>query len=128
MDVRDRCQVFPRRAVTRAMRTIVHLLAAIVLTTIPETAVAAEVIPPDNSAVNQYTETWPTSGGNAKSDGKPTSPKKVLGKGRAKRLEALGPDGQSAAEVAAATAPTSNDGNEGRGDRGDSDPGTTPGG
>lgn len=68
-------------------------------------ASAERVIPPDNSAVNQYTETFPTTGGDATDDRDPRSPQKVLGGGNADRLESLGPDGRAAAELATKTAP-----------------------
>ncbi len=58
--------------------------------------------------MNQYTETVPTAGGGQDTDGqgkKRRSPAEVLGAGNAKRLEAHGPQGRAAAEVAAATAP-----------------------
>jgi hypothetical protein len=68
---------------------------------------AQEVIPPGNSAANQYTEPFPTAGGNTptKGTGK-QSPANVLGHRNAHRLEAMGPQGRAAAEVAAATAPS----------------------
>lgn len=68
---------------------------------------AAAVVPPGNSAVNQYTETYPSAGGNVTGGGvggRP--PAKALGARNAHLLEALGPEGRAASAVAAAaTAP-----------------------
>jgi hypothetical protein len=92
-----------------ALKTASLLLAnVIVLLVLPLAAHAQYVVPPDNSAVNQYTETVPTAAGGQDTDrqGKQgRSPSDVLGTGNAKRLEARGPQGRATAEVAAATAP-----------------------
>lgn len=67
-----------------------------------------EVVPPDNSAVNQYTETFPTGGGERdvnKGRRQQASPKRVLGNDNAKKLEKHGSEGRAVAEVAAETAP-----------------------
>lgn len=81
---------------------------AIALLALPPIAGAQYVVPPDNSAVNQYTETVPTAGGgqdtNRHGSGK-RSPAEVLGADNARRLGAKGSQGRAAAEVAAATAP-----------------------
>lgn len=74
----------------------------------PGVALAAgEVIPPGNSAATQYTEAFPTPGGDKKTDeaAHHRSPVKVLGGSNAKKLQQQGADGQAAAETAAATAP-----------------------
>jgi hypothetical protein len=70
-------------------------------------AAADEVIPPGNSAATQYTEAFPTPGGDKKTDeaAHHRSPVKVLGNSNAKKLRQQGADGQAAAETAAATAP-----------------------
>ena len=74
-------------------------------------AAAETVVPPGNSAATQYTEAFPTSGGNAKSNtginGEDASPSKVLGKGNAKKLESKGQVGHEVAELAAETTPVS---------------------
>ena len=74
----------------------------------PAAAMAQVLVPPDNSAVNQYTETFQTAGGKAEvdDDGK-RSPAKTLGAENARRLEEMGPEGRAAAALAVATAPTS---------------------
>lgn len=73
---------------------------------LPPAAGAQQVVPPGNSAANQYTETYPTAGGNATTqDGKQRSPQEVLGAKNARRLEAEGPEGRAAAALAAETAP-----------------------
>ena len=92
-----------------ALRTApVLLVTAIALLVLPPAVHAQYVVPPDNSAVSQYTETVPTAGGGQDTDRqgkKRRSPAEVLGTGNAKRLGAEGSQGQAAAEVAAATAP-----------------------
>ncbi len=84
-------------------------LAALCATPAAAAGVEEAVVPPSNSAATQYTETFPTSGGDKKTDQKPShrSPSKVLGSHNAHKLEKQGPEGQAAAEAAAATAPTS---------------------
>ena len=84
--------------------------AMLALLAFPVAALAQEeLIPPGNSAVNQYTESLPTPGGdrNTESGGKTRrpSPDKALGAGNARRLEQHGADGRAAAEAAAETAP-----------------------
>jgi hypothetical protein len=93
----------------KALRTASALPAtAIALLALPPIAGAQYVVPPDNSAVNQYTETVPTAGGGQDTDrhgGGNRSPAEVLGTRNARRLGAQGSQGREAAEVAAATAP-----------------------
>jgi cobalamin biosynthesis Mg chelatase CobN len=87
------------------------LIAGVVLAALlPVAGAVARPVPPGNSAVNQYTETFPTAGGpkqskTAKEHARP--PAQVLGAGTANRLAANGPAGQAAATVAAQTAPAS---------------------
>jgi cobalamin biosynthesis Mg chelatase CobN len=93
-----------------ASRIRLSLAATVVvaLLTAPAAAGAEQaVVPPSNSAATQYTETFPTSGGDKKTDEKPRhrSPAKVLGKQNTQKLQKQGPEGQAAAEAAAATAP-----------------------
>lgn len=66
------------------------------------------MVPPGNSAATQYTETFPTSGGEAQVNGgingsDMATPQKVLGKESTRSLESQGADGKATAEVAAAT-------------------------
>ena len=89
---------------TGLLRALIAAIGMLALYSGP--ASAERVIPPDNSAVNQYTETFPTTGGDATGDRDPRSPEKVLGGSNADRLESLGPDGRAAAELATKTAPT----------------------
>lgn len=89
---------------------MVALAAALtLLATAPAMAQEAEeeLIPPDNSAVNQYTEAYPTADGekDLQHGSARTSPQKALGAKNARRLERQGPAGRAAAEAAAATAP-----------------------
>lgn len=84
------------------------LAAAIAALAIPAAAAAEDLVPPDNSAVNQYTESFPTAGGDKDSEKvKETgvTPAQTLGAKNAKRLEQQGEDGRVVAEVAAETAP-----------------------
>lgn len=84
-------------------------IAALFATPAAAAPVEEAVVPPSNSAATQYTETFPTSGGDKKTDQKPkhSSPAKVLGSHNAEKLERRGPEGRATAEAAAATAPTS---------------------
>jgi hypothetical protein len=84
------------------------LAAAIAVLAVPSAAVGENLVPPDNSAVNQYTESFPTAGGDKDSEkAKDTgvTPAQTLGAKNAKRLEAQGEEGRKVAEVAAETAP-----------------------
>lgn len=94
----------------KALLTL-SMVAIAALFPIPASAAAAEeaVVPPSNSAAAQYTEAFPTPGGDKKTDqaAHHRSPLKVLGSHKTKKLEEQGPAGKAAAEVAASTAPTS---------------------
>src|SRR5262245_36327335 len=71
-------------------------------------AAAEEVVPPGNSAVNQYTEPFPTAGGNRDANthrGRDLNPGKVIGEKNAKALDEQGETGRETAELAAETAP-----------------------
>ena len=79
---------------------------AVAIAAFPSAAVAQRVVPPGNSAVNQYTETYPMAGGDAAAaGGGKRSPAKALGTRSAQKLDALGPEGRAAATLAAATSP-----------------------
>lgn len=84
-------------------------LALFIALAFPATSLGAPVIPPDVSAANQYTEALPGAGGNTPTGAyggeHPQSPTKGLGHSNAARLEALGPDGRAAADLAAAGVP-----------------------
>lgn len=75
---------------------------------LPGGAAAEEYfVPEGNSAVTQYSETFPTAGGDKDAEStKGHTPSKALGHENAKQLEQQGADGAAAAELAAATAPT----------------------
>jgi hypothetical protein len=86
------------------------LAAIAAILAVPAAAAAEEaVVPPSNSAAAQYTEAFPTSGGDKKTDqaAHHRSPIKVLGANKTKQLEKQGPAGRATAEAAAATAPVS---------------------
>lgn len=91
------------------LRTRLGLLAAaIAVLALPSAAAAENLVPPDNSAVNQYTESFPTAGGDKDSEKakeKGVTPAQTLGAKNAKRLEEQGEEGRKVAEVAAETAP-----------------------
>jgi hypothetical protein len=93
----------------KASKTGLGLLATIAILAVPAVAHAEYLVPPGNSAATQYTEAVPTAGGpkatDPSSQGKHQSPSKVLGGRNAERLDAQGPEGRAAAEVAAETAP-----------------------
>jgi hypothetical protein len=93
------------------------LLALTALTalacTLPAAVAAAEIVPPGNSAVNQYTETFPTSKGEEKSElekNTTVTPGDVLGAGKAHKLEDKGAAGKAVAQFTAETAPTTSSG------------------
>lgn len=71
----------------------------------PTAAAAEYYVPPANSAANQYTESFPGAGGESSGKRKQVTPGTALGAGNAEKLEAKGPAGKAAAEMAAETAP-----------------------
>lgn len=91
-------------------KALILSVAMAALLVLPSDGMAAYLVPSDHSAVNQYTETYPTPQGQrdarrgvALGDRPPAS---ILGKRNVQRLEAQGAAGESAALVAAATAPS----------------------
>jgi uncharacterized membrane protein YgcG len=88
---------------------------------------AAALVPPGNSAANQYTETFPTSKGEEDEEGKKKSgvkPAQVLGAGKAHQLEDKGRTGKAVADFAAETAPAAVDpAPEAEGGNGEAKPG-----
>jgi hypothetical protein len=90
-----------------------HLKACLSMTTavlaISATGAGAAVVPPGNSAANQYTEAFPTAGGQATPGkakrGTALTPSQVLGRANASRLEDEGSAGVVLAQVTAETAP-----------------------
>jgi hypothetical protein len=92
--------------------------AVMVAAALPATAPAQPqaIVPPGNSAANQYTETAPSAGGEQLPPGGSSpggnspaghspSPTQALGAPTANRLEELGPAGRATAALAAAGAP-----------------------
>jgi hypothetical protein len=70
---------------------------------------SAGLVPPGNSAANQYTETFPTTKGEEDEEGRKkrgVTPAQVLGAGKAHQLEDKGPTGRAVANFAAETSPT----------------------
>lgn len=88
------------------------LTAVIVGLSLPASAMGGPVVPPENSAATQYTETVPSAGGDRDAGGGDrkgkVAPGDVLGQRKADRLEAQGATGREVAEVVAATAPVVN--------------------
>jgi hypothetical protein len=84
---------------------------AMVALVLPATALSQAIVPPGNSAANQYTETAPSAGGEQlppggnSPQGHSPSPTKALGAPTADRLDELGPAGRATAALAAAGAP-----------------------
>jgi hypothetical protein len=94
---------------TPRTRFVLSLAAIAALSATPAAASPNQetVVPPSNSAATQYTETFPTTGGDKKTDQKSKqTPAKALGAHNAQKLEEQGPEGRATAEAAAATAPT----------------------
>lgn len=94
----------------KALRTQLSLLAATVaILALPQAANAEYYVPPSNSAATQYTESFPTAGGDRNAENGAAknhhSPSKVLGSRNVQRLESQGPEGHAVAEIAAETAP-----------------------
>jgi hypothetical protein len=81
------------------------LLAACLLVCSTAAARAEYYVPPSNSAVNQYTQSIPSAGGDKSGEGKGVTAAEAIGAGNAKKLHKEGPDGSAAAQLAAETAP-----------------------
>jgi hypothetical protein len=94
------------------MKMRLHILrialatALTVALVVPAHSLAEYYVPPENSAANQYTESFPGAGGEKGGKGKKATPADTLGARNAERLEERGPAGKAAAEMAAETAPT----------------------
>jgi hypothetical protein len=89
---------------------------------------AEEAVPPGNSAVNQYTEPFPSAGGERdvhEQEGRQGSPRKVLGPRNARRLEREGGAGRALARLTAETAPPPSAGSD---EAGQTETATGPGG
>lgn len=87
--------------------------ALVVFFALPSFAWAGMVVPPGNSAATQYTQVFPTAGGNVAvgnsigeaGGGGEKHPSKVIGKKTTRELESKGPEGAAAAQLAAESAP-----------------------
>jgi hypothetical protein len=89
------------------IRIAIVALTALFVVALPVAGAAAESrVPPGVSGANQYSETLPGPGGNDRTGGgSGKTPAQAVGKENAAKLEALGPEGRAAAELAAETAP-----------------------
>jgi hypothetical protein len=97
-----------------SLRTAFAATTIVMAIAFPSAAAGATVVPPGNSAATQYTEAFPTAGGNAVSSGTTAgghdpSPEKVLGHQASKALQDKGQVGREVADVAAETAPVTTD-------------------
>jgi hypothetical protein len=93
------------------------VMVAFVLTLGSPLTASAQNVPPGVSGANQYTETLPGPGGNSQAGGGGggaggngatgggKSPSQALGAANARKLEALGPEGAAAAQLATESAP-----------------------
>jgi hypothetical protein len=89
----------------------------------PAAASAGTLVPPGNSAANQYTETFPTSQGEEESELEKKNgvkPNDVLGAGNTRKLDQEGATGKAVAQFTAETAPVvqSSGGGESSGNQG----------
>ncbi len=90
----------------RAFRIGIGIAAVLATMALPSAALARAVVPPGNSAANQYTETAPSAGGEElPPGGHGQTPVKALGAKTAERIEALGPAGRATAVLAASGVP-----------------------
>jgi hypothetical protein len=98
------------------LRMAIGTAATLAFLAVPALATAGPVVPPGNSAATQYTETFPTLGGNAEvnssiggggssSSHGHRSPSSVLGSHTAGELEAHGQEGHTIATLATEAAP-----------------------
>jgi hypothetical protein len=91
------------------MRTAIGIAFVVAFAAVSPVAAAETVIPPGNSAATQYTEAFPTSGGeadvNKEIDASNLEPSKVLGKHKTQALENQGSDGKQVAIITAVTGP-----------------------
>lgn len=108
----------------RLIKTVVGATALFLALAMPSFASAESILPPGNSAATQYTETFPTTGGNAVvngnlagegkkgNGGKSPSPKQVLGAETTDTLESAGSEGETIVQLATEAAPQSADKND----------------
>lgn len=96
---------------TKTLRNTACAIAIAAFFAVPASAMAGQYyVPNNNSAVNQYSESFPTAGGDQSNGrGTPTTQKhdsnQALGAENAEKLESTGAEGKAAAELATETAP-----------------------
>lgn len=96
--------------VMRKPRFLLVPALALAIFALPATANAESFVPPSNSAAAQYTEAFPTAGGEKQVSGHKNgkrTPAKVLGGHDAHKLESKGKQGREVANFAAETSPAS---------------------
>jgi phage repressor protein C with HTH and peptisase S24 domain len=92
----------------RKPRFLLSPALALAIFLLPATADAESIVPPSNSAAAQYTEAFPTAGGEKQVSGHKNgkrTPAKVLGGHDAHKLESKGKQGKEVANFAAETSP-----------------------
>jgi hypothetical protein len=102
------------------LKSSIAMTALLAVLVSPAMAGAESLVPPGNSAATQYTETFPSSGGNVEVNhgiGGGSSPSKALGSKTAHALESQGEDGRAVAALAAESggATTAGSGNDSSG-------------
>jgi hypothetical protein len=95
----------------KKLKTAIAMTVFAALMAIPSQAAAENIVPPGNSAATQYTEVFPTAGGNAAikngsiGGGKKGAAEKTLGQATTKALEEHGSEGRAVVELASEGAP-----------------------
>lgn len=104
------------------LRTAIGTAALVASLALPPLTAAGSIVPPGNSAATQYTETFPTTGGNAEVNspigggggaGGGRSAADVLGPRTAHTLEQLGQEGRNVAALATESVPPAAEGDRG---------------
>ncbi|MFN8163868.1 MAG: hypothetical protein U0R26_08560 [Solirubrobacterales bacterium] len=104
------------------LRTAIGTAALVASLALPPLTAAGSIVPPGNSAATQYTETFPTTGGNAEvnssiggggAGGGGQSAAEALGSRTAHTLEQLGQEGRNVAALATESVPPAAEGERG---------------
>jgi hypothetical protein len=97
-----------KRGIGAVGAVLIGVLALLATAAPAGAAEDAPLVPPGNSAVNQYTEAFPTAGGERDANnrkGKRPSSEKVIGERNTAKLRKQGPEGEAVADLTAETAP-----------------------
>lgn len=115
------------------LRTAIGTAALVASLALPPLTAAGSIVPPGNSAATQYTETFPTTGGNAEVNspigggGGGRSAADVLGPRTAHTLEQLGQEGRNVAALATESVPPAAEADRGGGSEAKNGPGSAGG-